>query len=184
MINLLPPQEKKILFKNHQKKLIAVLCIEFFVFLMAVILIFLAVYFYILGESSSKSFLLENSQKNEKPANYLDFKNIIIKYNRDLGILDSFYRNQKFVTDSLINLLEIQRPNNLYFTNLSLQPQTQGNKILINISGFSETRESLIYFKENLEANKKITNINFSSGSWISPKNIIFNITLEATNGK
>lgn len=184
MINLLPPNEKKILFKNHQKKLVTVLCIEFFVFLMAIILIFLAVYFYILGESSSRSFLLENTQNKEKPDNYLDFKNIIIKYNRDLGVIESFYRNQKFVTDSLINLLEIKRPNNFYFTNLSLQPQDQGNRILINISGFSETREGLISFKENLEANRKITNINFSSGSWISPKNISFNVTLEAINGK
>jgi hypothetical protein len=180
MINLLPPAEKKTLFQSRQKKLILILGIEFFVFLISVLLVFLAIQFYILGELSSKDFLFKYSESQEKLDGSLDLQNIIRKHNRNLSLIESFHKNQKFLSNSLINLLEVETPKGLYFTNLSVQ--SQENKILMTIAGFSDTRENLIFFKDNIESNNKINNVAFSTGSWISPKSINFNVSLEITD--
>lgn len=183
MLNLLPPNEKKFLFQERKKRLFIVLSIELSVFLICVLLVLLAIEFYILGEANSQNFLLQQAQVQNQSSDFSNFKDIILNYNKKLILIDSFYKNRKFMNGALDILLGVRRPSGLYFTNLSLQSQQQSEKIKVNIAGTSATRDDLLLFKKNIEAERKIENINFSPESWISQKNINFNVTLDIADG-
>lgn len=184
MLNLLPPSEKEFLAKEQQKKLFIVLCFELFIFLVCVLLVLLAVEFYVLGELSSQNFLLNQAQSDNKLPEFLQFENMIKDYNQKFVLADSFLKNQKMTQGALDILLNIERPDGVYFTKFSLQAQDKSNRTKVIINGFSDTRDSLIEFKNNIEGSKEIENINFSPEAWLSQKNITFNLTLDIVDGK
>lgn len=183
MLNLLPPSEKKFLAQEHKRRLFIILGTELFVFLIALLSVLVALEFYILGENTTQKYLSEQFQYENQSPDFVDFKNIILKYNKELSLADAFYKDRKFIHSALKALLDVERPDGLYFTSLYLQSQKQSNKTAINVSGVSDTRDNLLIFKKNLEAEEKLQNINFSPESWISQKNVNFNLTLELING-
>lgn len=183
MINLLPPEEKKFLLKEQQKRLLIVLSIEIAVFLVCLLLVLLAIQFYISGEVSYQSFFLQQVQIGNKSSDFSDSKKIILKYNKELVLIDAFYKEQKSMNSALDILLEVQRPDGLYFNNLSLQSEQQADKIKVNIAGLSNTRDNLLILKNNIDEEKRIKNVSFSPGSWVNQKNINFDVALDISNG-
>jgi len=183
MLNLLPPSEKKILAREKKKRLFMILCFEFFVFLVCIFLVLLAVEFYILGEVAWQNFLFGQVKAESQSDRFLYFENVMQNYNQKLVLIDSFYEKQKFAVPTLITLLSVERPEGLHFTKFSLQLQGQPGKTKVVITGFSDTRDNLIIFKNNIEAEKKIEGINFSADSWINPKDINFHLTLDIIDG-
>jgi hypothetical protein len=183
MLNLLPPNEKKSLLGGQKKRLFTILGIELLVFLICILFVLLAVEFYILGETTTQSYLYKQVQYENQSLDFLEFKNKILKYNKELVLTDSFHKNQKFIYSALDVLLDVKRPDGMYFTNFSLQSDERSDKINVNISGFSDIRDNLLIFRKNIESEKKIGNINFSPESWINQKNVNFNLTLEITDG-
>lgn len=184
MLNLLPPSEKKFLAKERQKKLFIVLCFELFVFLICILLVMLAVEFYILGELSSQEFLLQQSELENKMPEFSRFENMIKDYNDKLVLAESFLNKQKLTGGALNILLNIKRPAGVYFTKFSMQTHEQSGRVKTVINGFSDTRDNLTVFKNNIESIKEIENINFSPEAWLNPKNISFSLTIDIINEK
>jgi len=77
-----------------------------------------------------------------------------------------------------------QRPPGLYFTKFSLQTEPASDRIKAVIAGFSNTRDNLLIFRNNIESEEKIESVSFSPETWLSQKNISFNLTLDIVNGK
>lgn len=182
MLNLLPNFEKRLLAQERRKRLFIVLFSEFLVFLVCMVLVLLAIVFYGLTEVTSQNFLLEQAKNESQSSEFLYFENVMQDYNQKLVLVDSFYKNKKSLLGALNALLSAERPAGLYFSKFSLQADNQTGNIKVVITGASNTRENLIIFKNNIEAESKIKNIVFSPDSWIRQKDIIFNLTLNIPN--
>lgn len=178
MPNLLPPEEKEILFKSQQKKLAVILGSEIFIFLLCLFFVAFSIKFFIMGETSSQKFFLQQAEAQDKSSDFSVFKEMMAKYNKDLLKIISFRQEQVHFSGATDILLRVQKPPGLYFSSLFLD-NVEGKKIKAVITGVSGTRDDLLLYKKNLEAEKKIKNIFFSPDSWVSPKNANFNISLE-----
>lgn len=173
MINLLPQADKDELFLKRIKNLSLVLGAIVVIFLICLILILLSFKFFMLAEVDYQKYLLQTAQEKYETPDVKNYKAIIAKYNASLPIVVYFYKNEKFVSDILALLSQIQKSGGVHFTNIAIDEQNK-----ITISGTSDTRENLIAFQKNLEGTAGIKNVSFSASSWISPTNNNFNITL------
>ncbi len=179
MINLLPPEEKEELLLEQNKRLIAILGSALLIVLFCMFLISMSVKYYVLGEAVSQKFILEAAEKKYQTPDFIEAKSIIQKYNQNLAILKSFYKEDIDISQAVKDISNIQRPDGLYFTNLSLNRQKEEGVIDAAISGFSDTRENLLNFQKNIEENSSIKNPYFSPESWTRPKNINFSLTFK-----
>ncbi len=179
MINLLPPEEKEGLRLQQVKKLVAILGSAVVVIIICLILILFSINYYILGEIISQKFSLEQAENRYKTSDFLKYKNILQNYNKGAAQLKSFYKEGMGISSALENILAVEKPVGIYFSNLSINMRENNDKIIVNISGASDTRDSLLVFKKNLEGKGEIKNINFSPESWINPSNINFYLTFE-----
>ena len=182
MINLLPPKEKEELSLEGNKKLVIVLGNLVLISLVCLILILFSLKFYILKEISYQKIVLDNTEKKYQASNFLSFKEIIQKYNANLVKIDNFYKKEIKVSDILKTILEVPRPEGLYFENISVENNkngTENKKTKVTISGISKTRDNLLIFKENIENSKTIENVYFPPSNWVKNKDINFYLTLE-----
>ncbi len=178
MINLLPPEEKHKLMSKKKERLTTILGIVFLIFLICLTLVLLSIKFYILTATDyQKDTLRENEQKSQA-ADFMNFKNIIQKYNSTLVQLDSFYKKEIYFSQALKTITAVPKPAGLDLLNFSLSRDISG-KIKVSVSGFSDTRNDLLVFKTNIEENQKIKNFYFSPDSWINPENANFSLTFE-----
>ena len=181
MINLLPPEEKGKLFLKKSEKLIAVLEITILVSLVCLILILSSIKLYIVAEANYQKNILEQAEKRYQTPSFQNFKIIIQKYNKTIFQLKDFYEQKIYFSQALKLISNIQRPEDLYLTELSLN-KDEGKKIKVIAAGISDSRENLLLFKKNIEENQKIENSYFSPENWTNPKNINFNLTFEISN--
>ena len=179
MINLLPPKEKEERSLEQLKKLEIILETAALIAATCLILVLLAVNFYILGESVSRKFILEQAENQYKTPDFLKYKNILQIYNKNIAQVDSFYKNEVPFGAAIKKIMKIERPAGVYFSSLSLSRNESAKKIEASISGNSDTRDNLIIFKGNVEKEKDVRNSNFSPESWINPNYINFNLTFE-----
>ena len=179
MINLLPPKEKEILRIERNKNLIIVLSYVVIISLICLALVLFSLKLYILEDVNYQKYALQNAEKEYKTSEFLAVKENIIKYNKDLTSVSSFYQNSLYLSDMLKTILSVQRPSGLYFTNIDMKRGKEAKKISVIISGKSDSRDNLLDFKKNIESNGKIKNVNFPLNSWIKPSNITFSLTLE-----
>lgn len=179
MINLLPPSEQKELLVRKNEKLAIVLGSTFSISMVCLILVLFSLRFYILGEVVSQSIILDNIQKKYQTPNFLSLKGFIQKYNSALIKVDSFYKKEIYFSDALKTISNIQKPKGLYLTNVSVSKIKEDNKMVVAISGVSDTRNNLLIFKNNLEDEKKIKNIHFPPDYWTKPVDVNFNLTFE-----
>ncbi len=178
MINLLPTKEKEELILKENKKLAIILGSAFFIVAICLLLVLLAVKFYILGEVVSQKFILEQSESRYKTEDFLLYKTLLENYNKRFVKLESFYKDRTEFVPALKAVLDIKLPAGVYFTELSLKKQSSGD-IEARLYGISNTRENLLAFKQNVEAAKAIKNPSFSPESWINSQNINFYLTFE-----
>jgi len=179
MINLLPPQEKELLFLERNKKLAIVLGYTIIIALIYLALVLFSVKFYILGELSRQKNILNTTEAKYQTADFLSYNNLVKKYNDDLVKADTFYKKEIYFSNLVKTILDIQRPEGLFFSDISIKTNDKDNKIKATISGISNTRDNLLTFKDNIEHSNKIENIYFPPNSWIKTKDINFYITLE-----
>jgi hypothetical protein len=181
MINLLPPEEKEKLFLKKKGKLVIILEITVLVSLVCLILILSSIKLYIAAEASSLKIVSERAEKEYQSPIFSNFKDIIQKYNKIIVQLKNFYEQKAYLGQALKNISNIQRPDGLYLTELSLK-KNGNKKIKVIISGVSDSRENLLLFKKNIEEVQKIENSYFSPETWTNPENINFNLTFEISN--
>lgn len=178
MINLLPPEKKEKLILKRNKKIITILIIVLLVPLLCLTLILLSISFYILTKVDHQKILLEQNEKQYQTADFLTFKDIIKKYNKNFVQLESFYSKEIYFNQVLKMIANINRPQDIYFTGISLNKDDKG-KVTATVKGFSGLRDDLIIFRHNIESNTSIKNPSFSSESWISPENAKFYLSFE-----
>lgn len=179
MINLLPPEEKKELLLKNKERLVIILGITAFVSLICMILILLSINFYILTEVVFQENVLEQTEKSYKTPVFLSFQSSIKKYNNTITKLNYFYKQEASFSQILKIISSVQRPEGLYFTDISLDRNNENKNIKAVISGFSVSREDLLVFKKNIEESTDIKNPYFSPESWTNPQNVRFYLTFE-----
>lgn len=176
MINLLPFEEKQKLLLERKEKLTVVLGVIVLVSLICLILVLLSIKFYILADTDYQKNILAEAKQKSQTQDFANFNSIIQKYNKTLAQVDSFYKKETYFNKALENITGVSSPKGLYLTNISLSRDKAGI-IQANVSGISDTRDSLLIFKQNIEKTQEIINSSFSSDSWISPKNVKFSLT-------
>ena len=179
MINLLPPKEKEQLLLDRNKKLVTILGCMTIIFLICLSLVLLLVKSYISEKVDSGKSILDATEKKYQTSDFLFYDNLVKKYNTDLVVVDTFYKKQIYFTDIIKNILDIQRPDGLFFNDISVKNSEKDNKIEVNISGISDTRDNLLTFKDNIEKNNKIKNVYFPPNIWVKTKDIDFYVTFE-----
>ncbi len=177
MINLLPPQEQEELLVLKNKKLVIILGTVIVTSLIGFTLVLLSLKFYVLENIRYHQSIISTLNNNAEAPNLSSLKTTIQKYNTLFTSVEAFYKNEMYVSDALVSVLQISRPKGLYFTGLFAEKAE--NAVSMSISGISDTRDSLLLFKQNLEDGKRLRNVYFPPDSWIKPTNINFYITLQ-----
>ncbi len=177
MINLLPTEEKKQLFSDKRRKLTIVLNIIILVALICLNLVLLSIKFYVLADVDIQKNALEEIKGRSETPEYSSFSETIKNYNSIIEDINSFYSNKTYFSNILGVILSIQKPENLYLTNFSLEKRD--GVINVNISGASDSRDDLLIFKKNLEETAQIKNLFFSKSSWVNPYDVKFSLTFQ-----
>ena len=182
MINLLPPQEKEKLLFEGKKKLTIVLGNMVLISLILLVLVLFALKFYVLKQLVSEKINLSSVQEDYQNLYFMLAKDNMQKYNAIIIKMNNFYKNQMSLSDSLNIVSKINKPKGLYFKSINLE-NGDNNTINVKIAGFSDTRENLQAFRNNIEAMQqnhstgKIENIYFPAEVWLKPKDVDFNLT-------
>lgn len=184
MINLLPPKEKEQLFLERNKKLVVILGYIAIISLIYLALVLFSVKFSILEQMSYQKNILNTIETKYQTSDLLSYNNLVKKYNTYLTKANTFYKKNTYFSDAIKTILSIQRPDGLFFNDMSIKINEKDNKIKVTISGISNTRDNLLTFKDNIKNNNKIENIYFPPNSWIKTKDINFNVTFEISNDK
>src|SRR3989344_1475988 len=133
MINLLPPQEKERLSLEKTKKLAMVLANSFVISTVCLILILFSVKFYILKELIGEKSILSALKEENQVKDILILSDNFKKYNLLLTQIEDFYHKNLYFSDILNNLLEISRPDGLYFTSINIENLKNVKKTKVTI---------------------------------------------------
>ena len=183
MINLLPPSDKENLLSEKNKKLIMVLGNVILISLICLILVLLSVQFYILGETNYHKSVLDDIESKYQTKDFLFFKSTIEEYNKDLALINAFYKKEVKYAETLKIISQLPKPEGLYLTNMLIEREinagTKPDGIAVSLFGISNNRDSLLIFKKNIEDNKKLKNIYFPPDNWIKASNLNFYVTFK-----
>src|SRR3989344_3858505 len=177
MINLLPPLEKEKLSMEMNNKMAMVLGYIARTSLISLILVLFSVKFYILGNIRYHQGILSEAERQYKTEDFLFFKDIVQASNASLVKIDTFYKKDNRVADAAVLITGIQKPHGLYLTEVSLSKADNSNVIKASVAGVSDSRDSLLAFKSNIENNEKITSIYFPPNNWVKPSEFDFYLT-------
>lgn len=176
MINLLPPAEKERLKNERTTKVITILWSFVLIFLVAVILCFVYVYFYINEKINEKRLLISDVEKSYTQTSLKDFQKELAKFNSDVEKIKNFYEKKKYVSDTIEKLADVIGEQKIYIKNFSfsLIRKEKSSLYSISITGFSPDREALFDFKKSLEEESAFSDIKFPQENWVKPTNINF----------
>lgn len=181
MINLLSPQEKKILLLDEKKRLVIILGSLILIFLVCLILILFAIEINLQGQVNSQKIILSLTEKQFQELEIQNLRKDINLINQTFSKLNSFYQNQIYFNE-ILEKISVTLPEQVYLTNLSINLQSnekQGQWMNINLSGFCKNRDILFEFKENLEKKEDFKEIYFPPLNWVKPSDIDFNVTFK-----
>jgi hypothetical protein len=176
MINLLPPDEKEKLHLKKKKKVAIILGITFIIPLVCMVMVLVSLRLYILGEIKGQNVVLEQARLKYQTPDFLAFKDIIKNDNALLTQIDAFYKKETYTSQALKTIASIKRPQELYFTGLFLQ-RDSNQKIRVVAAGWSASRDNVLILQKNLQENEHIENVSFLPQSWVDAKNVKFNLT-------
>ena len=179
MINLLPFKNKEELKKEKEFKLVFIAGIIILSSLVCFCLILVSIKILISSEIETQKIFYQQKEKEFKDSNLQILEDKILVSNKKITEIEDFYKKQI----SLINLLEEISgviPSEIYIHNLNLNfliiDEKQKYLAQISLLGFSPTRESLIDFKNKLEKEENIAEVNFPSGVWLKSTDIDFSV--------
>ena len=178
MINLLPPQEKRVLLSETNKRLALVLCFGAVVVLACLILMLLSLYFYLLVQLSFQKEALDEAKGKYQTADFLEYKNLIGQYNAVLSKTDDFYKKEVYIANALKEIAVVEKPQAVRLQSIAMEPLKNGS-VKVTATGTADSRANLLLFKNALQARKQITNLQFPPDNWIKPANITFLATFE-----
>lgn len=175
MINLLPSKEKRELSIEKNIRITVILGSLAMLFLVCLSLLLLSINIFIVGGIETQKILFDQRAKELETFKMQSLQKDLVSFNKTLGYLDDFYGSRKDFVDVLKRVSDTV-PDGVILSNLSLNPKAEGD-LLCNLSGFSRDRETLLKFKENLEKEGMLKNINFPPASWVKPADINFSVS-------
>jgi len=158
MINLLPPQFKKGIKKEANWRMFVILGLIFLFFLLSLFLILLSVKVYVSGQAESQEISLKTERDQFSDIGMKQLEDEIRVINQEMFQLQAFYKEQFLFSDFLENLAEAL-PAASYFTRVSFRYLSQEEGIRVNLSGFASNREALRQFRNNLEDNPDVYDV-------------------------
>lgn len=174
MINLLPKKEKDFLLNIEKIKVLQTIGLITIVAMVCMALILILIKANIKYYYNNELTTLEI--KNITGKNQEDFTKLIKESNNIITLISDFYTDTSYFSDVMDIISQIQSPDNLHITNISLL-RNKDNGIEVSAQGISDSREKLIIYKENIEKNNKIKNPLFSPDSWIRSENLKFSFS-------
>jgi Tfp pilus assembly protein PilN len=175
MINLLPPEEKKVLEVEENWKLVMIIGSLLLVFLICLTLFLSTIKLSISRKLKSQQILVEAEERELKKPEAHDIREKITLANQNLSKLKNFYQEQVSLVNISENISNTLSPG-MYLTDLSYQKDT----FRISISGSAPAKEALFEFKKNLE--QEFKEVSLSNQSWIDPAN--FQVTFKIENNQ
>jgi len=177
MINILPPSEKRNILVKEDEKIVLILGILIFVFLLCLSLVLFSIMIYVRGEAEMEKIILDQEKKEFEGSEVKGFSEKIKTANKKLSDLQDFYLNQARTVEIIEKISSII-PEGVYLGGISYNK----NNYRINLSGFAKTQESLYRFRQNLESQEKFDGIYFPPSTWIESENITFNVSFDIKN--
>lgn len=179
MINLLPQEEKNILKSEEISRLCLIWSIFVLFFLITLSLILFSVKTYVFGEVESQKILIDQEQQKSQTLAAQNLEQEIILVNQELLKINSFYKEQPNFTE-LFKKISSYVPQEIYLNSMSLERRKgDSGGFQLSLTGNSQTRESLLEFKSNLESDSKIQGVYFPPSSWVKPEDINFSASFE-----
>jgi hypothetical protein len=175
MINLLPPKEKEIIKSEKIRKIIIILWVLFFSFLLCFSLVLYSVKTYLASQAVVQEQGLINIRGESEIKKVEDFNKEVESANKTMTELSSFFKNKIYFFE-LVENISSTIPFGIYLSNLSANLSDSG-EIKVSLVGFSPTRDLLLNFKENLEKESHLSDIFMPPSNWTKPLNINFSIS-------
>lgn len=179
MINLLPAHEKNALLVEKNHKLVLVLTLIFLAALVAFALVMLSLCFYVFAQAAYHNQALTSAKAKYETADFLEYKGIISRANRELAKVNSFYKKETSFAGALKAISSIEKPAGVRLKNITMEPAKQ-QQVKVSVFGAADTRENLLAFKSKVEQSPLVAKSYFPPDNWTKPKNINFYFTLEA----
>ena len=174
MINLLPPQYKQDLKKEEIFHIVLILGTISLIFFVSLALILLIIEIYLKAEVKSLN-LLNNTKSISPELTQADqFREKVTKNFQNISKLKSFYKDKSDVTEILGTIFRAI-PNEISLTSLYWQKETG----IVTISGFAPNREALFELRNNLQAEKRFSDIKFPPQNFIKQTDIDFQSTFK-----
>lgn len=180
MINLLPPEEKSILFRRRTEKLVAVLSFVVLIPILCLIILLIASKFYVLSEIVHQTEILQEKKNRHSDSDSAVLGEAISNYNNLLSRAESLYKDRLYASQALKIILGAERPEGVYFKRISAKREERG-KMSVEISGDSRDRDSLLLFKKNIENQSAISDVSLSPSSLVKQQNVNFTINFKVS---
>jgi Tfp pilus assembly protein PilN len=176
MINLLPQENQREISQEQNWKMIMILGILVLVFLICLSLILFSIEAFVSADVEAQKIQFQEREKVLNSPGMRSLESDLAEFNKKIFQLESFYRNQLNISDSLAKISTVF-PSGTYLNNLSinLQPNENGPmEASCNLSGFSSTRENLLVLKANLEKEESFKDVYFPPADWMNATSINF----------
>lgn len=178
MINLLSPQQKKEILREEKLKLFFISAILALFFLATLCLPLWSIKFYIASKAENQKIAIDGANA--------DLEKEIALVNQRFSELDDFYSEQTDFS-AFFGKLSALLPEGLYLTNFSATLLSQAlpagrqekNKLAIILAGFAPTRQLLFEFKQKLDADPELSDVDFPPSDWIKNEKIEFTVTFK-----
>lgn len=175
MINLLPPSYKEELEQEKSFRLLVVLGISFFIFLICFMLMLFALRIYLKDQIESEKLLSFLSAKELQSQVHAGQN--LLNANNDFTALFELYQKRlsfSLIADHIANDL----PQDIFLENLDISSSG------VVLSGFAPKRDTLFAFKEKLGQDSLFQNINFPLSNLVNAQNINFSIRMGIRKNK
>jgi len=179
MINLLPPTEKDVIKKEEKRRLIFIWGVFVLFFLASFSTVLFSINTYLAGEVQAYKILADYEQQKSVTMEVQNTEKEINAINQKFIELSAFYQGQPRITGLFQKISEII-PNGIYLNSLSLDLNKDKNDhFQVSLTGHSDTRETLVDFKETLEAESGFQGVYFPPSNWVKPADINFSASFE-----
>jgi len=179
MINLLPSEEKRIIFWEKRQKLALILwfLLLFFVVSLTLILFMTKIYLQYQTERQRNSF--KNIEGQGEQLEIEEFQEKIKIANQTFKKLSDFYKNEFYLSETIERVSQLL-PESLYLNSFSanLFPAEEKEEKHINFSfsGFAPNREDLFKLRNNFKEEEKFSDVYFPPTNWTKPSDIDFSV--------
>ncbi len=177
MINLIPNEEKKIMFRDFYHRLLNVVLVmlaaSFFIASLAITPAFLSAYYG--GNLINKNLQVQNTEiVSEVDQNTLSE---VRSLQDKMSLIEKTQREKYLISNNIINEILIKKLNNIKITDISYKSSSPRGKI-VNISGLAPSREALLIFRKSFEENPAFKEVDLPISNFVKGSNIRFYLTL------